>query len=85
MKGRSMILNDQNDIKEISFEKALAELQEIVRKIETGQESLEAIIKYYERGNALKNYCETKLREAKLVVEKIVQKADGSISTEEGL
>jgi exodeoxyribonuclease VII small subunit len=80
-----MVSNTHNDIQEMSFEKALAELQEIVRKIETGQESLEATIKYYERGNALKNYCETKLKEAKLVVEKIVQKADGSISTEEGL
>ncbi len=80
-----MVSNDHNDLKEMSFEKALAELQEIVRKIETGQESLEATIKYYERGNTLKSYCETKLKEAKLVVEKIVQKADGSISTEEGL
>ena len=80
-----MVSNDHNDLKDMSFEKALAELQEIVRKIETGQESLEATIKYYERGNALKSYCETKLREAKLVVEKIVKKADGSISTEEGL
>jgi exodeoxyribonuclease VII small subunit len=77
--------NTSQDLQNMSFEKALAELQEIVRKIETGQESLEATIKYYERGNILKNYCESKLKEAKLIVEKIVQNADGSVTTEEGL
>ncbi len=73
------------EFKNMSFEKALTELQEIVRKIETGQEGLEDTIKHYERGNALKSYCEVKLKEAKLVVEKIIQNADGTISLEEGL
>lgn len=76
---------DQNHSNDMTFEQALAELQEIVRKIESGQETLDAAIKYYERGNQLKTLCETKLKEAKLVVEKIIQKEDGSIATSEGL
>lgn len=79
-----MTSNNQ-DFKDMPFEKALAELQDIVRKIETGQESLEATIKHYERGNALRSFCETKLKEARLIVEKIIQNPDGSISTGEGL
>jgi len=77
--------NIHPELKDMSFEKALSELQDLVRKIESGQESLEATIKHYERGNLLKNFCEEKLKEAKLIVEKIVQKADGSITTEQGL
>lgn len=79
-----MTPNNQ-DLKDISFEKALTELQDIVRKIETGQESLEATIKHYERGNALRAFCEAKLKEARLIVEKIIQNPDGSVSTSEGL
>lgn len=70
---------------EMSFEKALAELQEIVRKIESGQETLEATIKHYERGNLLKSFCEKKLQEAKLIIEKIVVNSDGTTSKVEGL
>lgn len=69
----------------MSFEKALAELQEIVRKIESGQETLESTIKLYERGNILKTICEDKLKEAKTIIEKIVVKEDGTVSKVEGL
>lgn len=70
-------------IENLSFEEALAELEEIVKKIDTGQESLELAISSFERGMQLKEYCEKKLTEARLKIEKITKSSDGSITTEE--
>ena len=49
---------------DLTFEKALAELEEITEKLEDGKESLEASMKLYEHGLALKEFCEQKLKEA---------------------
>ena len=70
------------DIAALSFEEALAELQELVKRLERGDNKLEEAIKGYERGAALKRHCEAKLREAQLKVEKIVLAQDGSVSAE---
>jgi exodeoxyribonuclease VII small subunit len=70
-------------IEEMSFEEALGELAATVKKIDTGQETLESSIGAFERGTKLKSHCENKLKEAKLKIEKIVKASDGSISTEE--
>lgn len=59
------------DIGSLSFETALSELEEIVRKLEQGKSSLEDAIGAYERGAALKRHCELKLNEAKARVDKI--------------
>lgn len=64
-------------IEQLSFEAALAELDTIVRALESGQTSLEDSIKAYERGTALKSHCEAKLKDARLRVEKINLSADG--------
>lgn len=71
------------DIASLSFEKALAQLETIVRDLESGKETLESSITAYSNGTALKNHCEKKLQEAKLKVEKIMMKADGTVTTEE--
>jgi exodeoxyribonuclease VII small subunit len=78
-------MDKDKKIDQFTFEEALSELQEIVKGIETGKDDLEKVINDYERGNALKKHCESKLKEAKLRIEKIVEKSDGSISTQEGL
>lgn len=70
-------------IEGVSFEQALEELEIIVKKLENGTQNLDNAIKDYERGTALKEYCEKKLREAKLKVEKIIQNEDGTVQTEE--
>ncbi len=62
----------------LSFEDALAELERIVRGLEGGQQRLEDAITAYERGSALRQHCEAKLREAEMRVEKIVTDADGT-------
>jgi exodeoxyribonuclease VII small subunit len=63
----------------MSFEDALAELERIVRGLESGQQKLEDAIAAYERGAALKRHCEKRLAEAESRVQAIVARADGSI------
>lgn len=65
------------DIAGLSFEDALAQLEEIVHKLEGGDVPLEDSIRIYERGAALKAHCEQKLREAELKVERILLGPDG--------
>jgi exodeoxyribonuclease VII small subunit len=83
-KRGDQIMADTNvtDIAEMSFEQALAELETIVRQLESGEVELERSISIYERGAALRAHCDGKLKDAELKVEKIVQGADGSLSLE---
>ena len=71
-----------DDVKTLSFEKALAELEGIVQKLESGEAELEASIALYERGAALKAHCETTLKSAQEKIEKIVVGGDGKPATE---
>ena len=68
------------DVSGLSFEDALAELEQIVRALESGQQKLEDAINAYERGAALRQHCEAKLAEAEARVAAIVQRADGSLT-----
>ncbi len=63
---------------DLSFEAALAELEDIVGKLESGRAPLEDSLRLYERGSALKAHCEKRLKEAQLRVEKIVVGASGA-------
>ena len=69
------------DIAAMNFEDALAELEQIVRRLEGGQVRLDDAIKSYERGALLKQHCEAKLNEAQQRVDRIVVGADGAIGT----
>jgi exodeoxyribonuclease VII small subunit len=64
-------------VAELSFEDALAELEAIVAQLEQGKASLDSAITAYERGAALKQHCEAKLREAREKVERITLDASG--------
>jgi len=75
-------LNPPAEIASMSFEDALAELEQIVRRLEAGQVKLDEAILSYERGALLKQHCERKLNEAQQRVERIVIGADGAIATE---
>lgn len=66
-----------NDIAALSFEAAMAELEKVVRDLESGNVALEKSIELYERGAALKAHCEKKLKEAEERVEKITLSAAG--------
>jgi exodeoxyribonuclease VII small subunit len=68
------------DIETMSFEDALAELEQIVRRLEAGQVKLDEAIRCYERGARLKRHCEGKLEEAQQRVDRIVVGLDGAVS-----
>lgn len=76
---------DHADIAGLSFEKALAELESIVEKLETGKVDLDASIAIYERGEALKKHCEKALKDAEMRIEKITLRSDGTPSGTEPL
>ena len=75
-----MTKSASTDTAGLSFEDALAELEKIVRQLEEGKGGLDASIKAYERGAALKRHCEAKLKEARARIDKIVLAADGTPS-----
>lgn len=70
------------DLKTLSFEDALSELEAIVARLERGDAPLEESIEIYQRGAKLKKYCEGKLKDAQLKVDKIVLGADGTVDAE---
>jgi exodeoxyribonuclease VII small subunit len=70
------------DIAAMNFEDALAELEQIVRRLEGGQVKLDEAIMSYERGAELKRHCERKLNEAQQRVDRIVIGPEGAIGAE---
>jgi len=71
-----------DEIKALSFEDALSELEDIVRSLESGDTKLDGAIAAYERGALLKQHCEDKLAQAKERVEKIAVGPGGAVKTE---
>ncbi|CCQ74146.1 exodeoxyribonuclease VII small subunit [Magnetospira sp. QH-2] len=71
-----------DDITRLSFEEALAELETIVRTLEEGKGKLDEAIDAYQRGSNLKRHCEAKLSEARIRIDRIVQRPDGSLASE---
>ena len=74
---RRMADNINADVKRLSFEKALAELETIVHKLEQGDVALEESVAIYERGQALKRRCEELLQQAETRVEKMTLDSAG--------
>ncbi len=68
------------DIKDMSFERALKELEVIVGRLERGDVELEESISIYERGEQLRDHCDRLLKQAEAKVEKLTFNADGSPS-----
>ena len=74
---------DVADVQGYSFEKAVAELESIVARLERGDVALEESISIYERGEALKKHCETLLAAAENRIEKIrLDRAGKPVRTE---
>jgi exodeoxyribonuclease VII small subunit len=64
-----------------SFEQALKALEDIVRKLESGELNLDESISLYEQGQTLKAICEARLADAKQRIEQIQQGAGGEPAT----
>lgn len=66
------------DIATMSFEDALARLEQIVSQLERGDVALEKSIEIYEQGEALRARCDVLLQKAEAKIEKIRLARDGS-------
>jgi exodeoxyribonuclease VII small subunit len=66
------------DIKDMTFERALKELETIVNRLERGDVELEESIAIYERGEQLKEHCDRLLKQAEARVEKLTLAPSGT-------
>ena len=74
---------DAPDISQMSFEDALRALEDVVRKLESGDVPLDESIDLYERGEALRMHCQKRLDAAQARIEKIVAGPDGKPNSAE--
>ena len=63
--------------KDLKFEDALTELEEIVGKLEAGELSLEECLAQFEKGTELSKFCEDKLKETAKRIEILKQTGPG--------
>ncbi len=70
------------ELKDLSFEDALTRLETIVHELEAGRTKLDDAVTAYEKAVALRQFCENKLKAARLKIEKIQISPDGTIQTE---
>jgi exodeoxyribonuclease VII small subunit len=68
---------ENEDIKAMTFEQALAALEQIVDDLERGDVPLDQSIRIYERGESLKDHCDRLLKAAEAKVEKIRLSREG--------
>ena len=72
-----MAENTQADVSKLTFERAIEELETIVKRLEEGKVPLEESVAIYERGETLKRRCEELLRQAEARVDRITTAANG--------
>jgi exodeoxyribonuclease VII small subunit len=77
--------NNNTDVTNMPFERAIEELESIVKRLEEGKVPLEESVAIYERGEVLKARCEELLRQAEARVEKITLDASGKPAGSEPL
>jgi len=68
-------------IGELSFEDALGALEDVVRRLESGDVPLDDLIRLYERGEALRKHCQARLDAAQERIEKIVKDEGGAVKS----
>jgi len=66
------------DLSGLSFEDALRALEDVVRKLESGEVPLDDSISLYERGELLRKHCQARLDAAQARIERIVAGPDGA-------
>ncbi|HPG21701.1 MAG TPA: exodeoxyribonuclease VII small subunit [Amaricoccus sp.] len=73
-----MAEKDAAPVAGMSFEAALAELEKVVGRLESGEVPLEESIALYERGAELRGHCDEKLKAAEARVAEITRGPDGT-------
>lgn len=66
----------------ISFEENIKELEEIVKKLESGEVSLDDMLKLFEEGVKRSRECTRQLEEAEQKISILTKKADGTMKEE---
>ena len=69
-----------NNSEELTFETAIAELEQIIRFLEDGNVPLEDSIAKFERGSKLVDFCNTKLNEAEAKIKVLLKDKDGKVN-----
>ena len=69
------------DLTALTFEDALRALEDVVRKLESGEVPLDESITLYERGEQLRTHCQARLDAAQLRIERIVAGPDGAAAS----
>lgn len=72
---------EQNET--LTFEQAMARLEEIVRLLESGELSLDETVRLYEEGQRLRQFCEQKLKAAEKRIKMVTLADDGTIQVNE--
>ncbi|RVQ69235.1 exodeoxyribonuclease VII small subunit [Croceicoccus ponticola] len=67
-----------DDIANMTYEQALKALEDVVRRLESGEVALDESISLYERGEKLRAHCQARLDAAQARIEKIVAGPDGA-------
>lgn len=65
--------------KEVTFEKAMEQLEKVVASLESGGLSLEKSLKQFEQGMKLSQYCSEKLDETEKKITLLMERNLGSI------
>ncbi len=68
-----MVDKEFTSVEDLSYEEALAELEEIVQELESGDQELQVTLQLFERGQELANYCLSLLDDAELKVEEMME------------
>ncbi|PKK94492.1 MAG: exodeoxyribonuclease VII small subunit [Tenericutes bacterium HGW-Tenericutes-5] len=63
-------------MEKISFEENLNKLEELVKKLESGDNSLDEAVKLYQEGIALAKVCHEELKQAEEVIVKLMDSND---------
>lgn len=69
--------DDAQDISQMTYEQALAALEDVVRRLEGGEAALDESIALYERGEVLRKHCQARLDAAQARIEAIVTDSEG--------
>ena len=70
-------MNEAGNTQDMSFEAALARLEEIVRLLERGEAPLDQSIDLYQEGDRLRRLCEERLKSAQARIDAIALGPDG--------
>ncbi|MCS7192527.1 MAG: exodeoxyribonuclease VII small subunit [Armatimonadetes bacterium] len=81
MKSPMQPIPEQNE--PLTFEQAMARLEEIVRLLESGELSLDETVSLYEEGQRLRQFCQQKLNEAEKRIKMVTIANNGTISVSE--